>query len=349
MNRKTLPTQGEKIARHRMLTNALLVGQGITARDLAPLPLYNGNAANDQICALGNEALFTQDTFSEPNTVYATGWKDPEDIKTAMDFIAPPVETGRRFEFKQEENAEEFVLDQDDIRAINAPFKEVEYTGNTELGKTLNKGLTIRRDLDRDTDPTKTQQVLTAKLLRRLYRSEYARVLVLLAASAVNTAKTWATGTPNPVADLRNTALAAQLASGLFPSRIWWASDAWANMQSGFEAGGTTAAGYRYAGQSPDAIAQMVGAQKGLISRAVYQSAAATKSRLGTGLVFLFYAQDGVDMEDPTHIKRFFTPTASGPIRVYSQVDEKFVTVTVEHYSNPLLTNSLGIEALTIS
>jgi hypothetical protein len=313
------------------------------------LPLYQGGNSPQRQIHLMNEALFTQDHFSEPLTTYATGWKDPSDIQGLLDFIAPPVEVGRRFEFKQAENAEEFIIDVDDIRAVGASFKEVTYTANTVTAKTLNKGLTIRLDNDQYTNLTKTQQGLTAKLLRRLYRSEYARALAILAAGATNTAVTWASGTPNPMNDWRTALLAGQTASGIWNNRLWWANDAWVKQQAGFEAGGTTSAGFRYADKSPDDIAKLLLASRGMVSDVVYQSAAATKSRLGAGLAFAFYAEDGVDVEDPTHLKRFWSPTESGPIRVYSQVYAKFVEVTVEHYSLPVATTTLGIEALTVS
>lgn len=344
MKTKSKPSRAAQVA----LANATLHSQGIDPSKLA-MPLYNGgNSPSGQICLM-NEALFTQDHFSEPLTTLATGWRDPNNIDGLLDFIAPPVEVGRRFEFKQAENAEEFIVDVDDIRAVGASFKEVTYTANTVNAKTLNKGLTIRLDVDQYTDLTKTQQVLTAKLLRRLKRSEYARALAILAAGATNTAVTWASGTPNPMNDWRTALLAGELVSGLWSNRLWWAKDAWVKQQAGFEAGGTTSAGFRYADKSPDQIAQLLLCDKGMVSGSVYQTGAATKARLGAGLAFAFYAEDGVDVEDATHLKRFWSTTGSGPIRVYSQVYAKFVEVTVEHYSLVVATNTLGIEALTVS
>jgi len=344
MNKKTQPSRAER----RALANTLMHSMGVDVNRLA-LPLYlRDNSPSNSIC-LANEALFTQDHFSEPLTTYATGWRDPADIKGLLDFIAPPVEVGRRFEFKQAENAEEFIVDIDDIRAVGASFKEVTYTADTVNSKTLNKGLSIRLDIDQYTDITKTQQVLTGKLLRRLWRSEYARTLAILAAGATNTAVTWSTGSSdNPMANWRTALLAGQLLSGLWNNRLWWANDAWANQQTAFEATNTPV-GYANANATPQQIAERLLCDKGMVSPVVYQSAASTKARLGAGLCFAFYAEDGVDMEDPTHIKRFWSPTESGPIRVYSQVYAKFVEVTVEHYSLPVATTTLGIEALTVS
>lgn len=315
----------------------------------APLLPYLGASTPSGTVSLANESTFTQDHFSEPLTTYITGWKDPANLEDLMDFIAPPVEVGRRFEFKQEENAEEFIIDTDDIRAIGGSFKEVKYTANTVNAKTLNKGLTIRLDRDQYTDVTKASQLLSAKLKRRLIRSEYARILGILAAAATNTAKTWSSGAVNPMQDLRTTILAGELLSGLSANRILWAKDAWATQQGAFE-NQNTPVGYANANRNPQQVAETLLCDKGMVTDAIYQSGAATKARLAAGLIFTFFAQDGVDNEDPTHIKRFWSATDSGgPFRVYMQEFAKFLEVTIEHYSLGVATNTYGIEALTIS
>src|SRR3954470_16075090 len=96
------------------------------------LPLDNGNNAAGQLC-LANEARFTAAFASEPLTAYATGWVDTNNIEKTLDFLAPPVQTGWRFEFKKADNSEAFLSETDDIRAIGADFKHVEYRGSTVL------------------------------------------------------------------------------------------------------------------------------------------------------------------------------------------------------------------------
>ena len=91
---------------------------------------------------LANEARFTSSNFSQPLTAYSVGWKDAEDIKATLDFIAPEVPVGRRFEFKNATNSEEFLSEADDVRAIGSAFKRVEFRGSTTNEKTINKGLT---------------------------------------------------------------------------------------------------------------------------------------------------------------------------------------------------------------
>src|SRR5437868_38956 len=106
----------------------------------------NGQILPGQVC-LANESRFNSAYFSEPLTAYATGWREPNNIEALLDFIAPPVQVGRRFEYKKAENNEAFLSDADDSRAIGADFKRVEYRGSTINDKTTNHGLTSRVDL----------------------------------------------------------------------------------------------------------------------------------------------------------------------------------------------------------
>jgi hypothetical protein len=92
-----------------------------------------------QIC-LANEARFTSSYASEPLTNYATGWTDTNNIEKTLDFLFPPVQAPRRFEFKKADNTEAFLSETDDLRSIGADFKHVEYKGTTALNKTINKG-----------------------------------------------------------------------------------------------------------------------------------------------------------------------------------------------------------------
>src|SRR4051812_7605082 len=75
---------------------------------------------------LANESRFNAAFFSEPLTVYATGWRDPNNLEALLDFLAPPVQVGRRFEYKKADNTEAFLSEADDQRAIGADFKRVE-------------------------------------------------------------------------------------------------------------------------------------------------------------------------------------------------------------------------------
>ena len=61
------------------------------------LPVDDGHQAHGVICA-ANEARFESTYYSEPLTTFTVGWKDPEDLQDLLDFIAPPVTVGRRFD-----------------------------------------------------------------------------------------------------------------------------------------------------------------------------------------------------------------------------------------------------------
>ena len=54
--------------------------------------------------------------------------------------------------------------------------------------------------------------------------------------------------------------------------------------------------------------------------------------------------------DEPANIKRFVTPIDGGSMfRVYADEHSKFTDLTVEHYSNVVLTSNDGIRKLTIS
>src|SRR5688572_15084792 len=95
----------------------------------------NGQIQPGQVC-LANESRFNSAFFSEPLTAYATGWRDPNNIEALLDFVAPPVQVGRRFEYKKADNSEAFLSDTDDFRAIGADFKRVEFKGSSQSDKT---------------------------------------------------------------------------------------------------------------------------------------------------------------------------------------------------------------------
>jgi hypothetical protein len=129
---------------------------------------------------------------------------------------------------------------------------------------------------------------------------------------------------------------------------LLWALDAWTIQQDAFETQNNPL-GYRNADKTPQQIAEALLCQRGLVNKSVYQSAAAAKSLLQAGTILAYYAQDNIDTEDPTCLKRFWSPTDSGPTRVYVYNHGKFTDVFVELYSRLVATSVLGIQQLTIS
>ena len=64
--------------------------------------------------------------------------------------------------------------------------------------------------------------------------------------------------------------------------------------------------------------------------------------------IFAFYAQNGLLKDEPSNIKRFVTPSEDGNLfRVYLEEHTKFTDITVEHYSNIVVTSNTNITQLT--
>ena len=309
-----------------------------------------GNPMPGQI-VLANEARFTTSFYSEPLTAYTVGWKDTANIEATLDFLFPPVQAPRRFEFKKADNSEAFYSETDDARAIGADFKRVEYKGSTILEKTLNKGLTIRVDIDQVANLQNWRELYTTRLLQRLLRSELRRAITQASQAATNTAKTWdSSAGKDPDQDVLTDLIAAVDDSGVRPNRILYGDVAW-NKRLIAHRAQSTAGGYASAGLTVTELASFFGVERVAISRERYQSAAATKSKVMPDIVLSFYAEDGVTIDDPTNFKRFWTPVeGGGKYRVYEQpVSSKLIDITVEHYSNCATTSTVGLRKLTIT
>ena len=303
-----------------------------------------------------NDARFLETYFSEPLTNYAVGWRDPNNIEASLQFIAPAVPVGRRFEWKKANNAEEFLSEVvDDQRAIGSDFKRVEYTAFDVTDKTLNKGLTYIADLDNVSGPN-WQNDKVGKLLRRIFRNEFRRGITAISAAATNTNLTWdTTAGKNPDQDLKTDLITATTATGIRPNRILYGDTAWNKRSLSYEGqSGTYAAFAGIAAMTPDQLAARLMVDKVVISRERYQSSASAKSEIVSNLIFGFFAEDGVDTEDPSNVKRFVSNFSAeqggGLVRVYAQqISSKLVALTVEHYSKIIVTFSSGIRQWTIS
>ena len=328
-----------------------------------------GDIKPGQVYALANDSRFTEANFSEPLTNYAVGFKDPNDIGAALEFFAPknPVPS-RLFEFKKWPNAEEFYSETDDVRSIGADFKRVEYTGQDATAKTLNKGLMMRIDLDNvQVNLAGWENRYVAKLMRRLLRNELRRATALLSAAAVNTAKTWNIGTTqtaDPDNDVVNLAVTAASQVGFQFNRVGYGHTAWA-LRFGQLRGNANAARFSSASFTPQQLADMFNVDQVYVSKERYQSSPTAKSEIVGNLVYLFFAESGLDIEDPSNIKRFVSPppnvlakpeiTPERPmggldVNVYlHQLSPKLVDIYIEHYSALVMTSTLGVNTFTVS
>ena len=300
---------------------------------------------------LANESRFNAAFFSEPLTEFASGWKEPNDLQAILDFVAPPVQVGRRFEYKRADNNEAFLLDSDDARAIGADFKRIEYRGTSVNDKTLNRGLTIRIDLDAVGDMPDWRELYTTRLLQRLVRNELKRAVDLMVNSATNVAKTWDTSAgKDPDQDILTELMSANDSAGIRPNRLLFGDVAW-NKRLIAHRAQATAGGFASATLSLDDLASYLNVEGIRISRERYQSSAAAKSKVTPDVLLMFFGQDAATTEDPTSAKRFWSPVeGGGKFRVFEQqVSAKMIDLTVEYYSNVLLTSAVGLRKLTIS
>jgi hypothetical protein len=310
---------------------------------------------------IANDSRFLETYFQEPLTNYAVGWRDPNNIEATVSMIAPPVPVGRRFEWKAAVNSEEFLSEVvDDQRAIGADFKKVIYTGTDVTDKTLNRGLTLIVDLDNVTGAN-WQNQKTAKLMRRLWRNRLRRAISVIDAASVNAPYTWRPDPINPGVvpvnpdqDLRNELITATNISGIRPNRVVYGDSAFNSRLGAYGAQNNPAGFTGYTPNAMDQVSAGLMVDKVIVSKERYQSAAAAKSELLGNLAYAFYAQDGVDTEDPSNIKCFVSTfdaeQGGGLVRVYvQQLTSKLVAITVEMYEKLVITYSGGIRKLTIT
>lgn len=301
-----------------------------------------------------NDSRFLETYYSEPLTAYAVGWRDPNDIESMLEFAAPAVTVGRRFEWKKATNAEEFLSEVvDDQRSIGSDFKKVEYSATDVTDKTVNKGLTYIVDLD-NVSGTNWAREKAAKLIRRIYRNDLRRAIALLVAAGTDSAVTWSTAAgKDPDQDVRDSLITATTATGVRPNRVLYGDTAF-NKRLLAHRAQSSAGGFASAAMSLQELANALMVDEVRVSKERYQSAAATKTEVVSNLVLAYFAKSGVDTEDPSHIKRFVTEFSgdqgSGRVRVYQQqISSKLVAITVEHYSKIVVTFSTGVRKWTVS
>jgi hypothetical protein len=306
--------------------------------------------SHGDIC-FANESRFNEAYFQQPLTDFAVGWKDPNDIEGTLNFFAPRVLVPHKFEYAEMTNAEEFLSETDDERAIGADFKSVEFTEKKPQAKTANRGLTIRIDRDQIAGDSTWELNTVARLLRRCFRNELKRALALLSAASTNTAKTWdVTAGKDPDQDVLSELVLATTASGIKPTNIGFGDTAWSKRVLAHRAQ-ASAGGFASAGLSEAELASFLGVNKVLVSRERYQSAAAAKTEIVNNLVLMFTSMEGANIDDPTNLKRFVSETEGGGFyKVYRhEVGVKFIDVTVEYYSLIKVTSTLGARKFTIS
>jgi hypothetical protein len=319
-----------------------------------------------------NDSSWFDTTFySEPLTNYIIGWKDPNNIEETLQFFAPQVPVpGRIFEFKSATNAEEFLSETvDDERAIGADFKRVEYTGTDVQAKTLNRGLMTIIDLDRvskgsagGSAPPPWQQNRVSKLTRRLYRNSFRRAVAALFTGATDAGNFhWVAQPPNqniipvnPDLDVQQELINATNTSGIRPNRVGYGDSSYLYRNQAYGAQNNPAGFFGYTtGDVEDKLATSLMVDKVHISRERYQSSASLKSEIFSNRVLMFWAEDDIDVEDPSNIKRFVSTfdeeQGGGLFRVFvQQLSSKLMAITVEFYELIVVTYAGGLRKMTI-
>jgi len=294
-----------------------------------------------------NENRFSAGNYSEALTAFTVGWKSPDNLGEMLDFIAPPVPVGRRFEFKSSDNAQAFYSESDDVRSVGAEFKRVRYDGSSVNEKTLNKGLTIRVDHDEIADDD-WQERYVQMLLQRLLRNELRRAVSALETIATLSAEVDWKSNANPDADIRAMLLEAGDDSGVRPNRLLIGESAWDMRMTCLEKQNSAVA-FKGSAMAQEELAQKFLLDGCRVMSARYQVSPTTKSQIAGRKVYAFFAQNSVSKDEPSNLKRFYTPMEEGsPFRVYCDETAKYTDITVEHYSSIVATSSLGVRKISV-
>lgn len=302
--------------------------------------------------ALVNESRLVGANYSEGLTAFTVGYRDPENLLAAVDYVAPPVPVGRRFEWKRADESQDYMTEVDDLRSIGAGFKRVEYSGTTQLGKTRNRGLMIVLDRDEDGGAV-SEESQVAMLMQRIIRNKYRRTMTALQGMSGGTATIFSSVSQPD--ELMRTALATgQEASGIYANRGLIGLAGWNLRKAAYapqnNAGGT--ASYR---ATRVEVADDLGLDDLRTDRALYQSTKTAKARIVGSNFFGFTARDGIGKDDPSNLKQFYTPLAGGEggrWRVFRKVTgpaDKFVEITVEHFEEITGTSTIGVVRLNLT
>ena len=322
-------------------------------RSLATERPYNpgGEIVPGQVTT-ANASLFVQAHFSEPLTIYATGWRPGGDLDALSEFLAPTIPgTGERYEHITYPNVEAFLSDvnaDDDLRSIGSDFKTVDFTADKTSRTVPNRGLRIVLDWDRIKDQPNWQQHYTDMLLRRIQLNAWRRKVALAVASATDAPLVWdPAGAADPDYDIANQVQISADASGIRPTSALWGEGA---SLLRYQAVGATNAAKAVAGRM---LTEVEASKKALLDARLdstrYQ-AGTSKSRVMGSKVLLFTSAP-TSTEDPSNFKTAKANTSQGGLRaVYvRQLSVKLWEIVVEVYETEFVASTLGVRTLSIT
>lgn len=314
---------------------------------LSDLGILDAGRASVGAVAIANEAAMNASFLSEPLTDYATGWHtDGKKLEEALEFMAPSVRVARRFEYFKGNNADTFAMiaDNKDVRALFGEFMLVKTIGDTVDSHTVSKGLTTVIEKDSEMPGEREEKVRWLKKI--LLRAECYRAWSLLNASSTNAGKTWG-ASANPDNDLMTAIAAYGDVVGVDANRVLFGATAWQKRYGAFAAQDSK---NFVPPATTEALGQFLGADV-MISKERYTSGQGKNRIVSGNAVMVFQGEANATKDDPSTLKRFWTPEKGGQEYVV-YVDEtkaKLVYITVAHMSQIVATSASGVQKLTIS
>jgi hypothetical protein len=306
---------------------------GHTMLDQGPV-MSEGKRLPGIVCA-ANEASFAETFMSVPLNTFIAGMPLESDIQDVLDFIAPPVPTGRRFEYRGFGNVQQMLSEVDDVRGLGANFKTVEFKGDLTSSRTVNKGLAFIGDLDQVGEIPNWEQLYAGWLRNRVLRNELRRAVTAILAIHAGTAYSWRSGTAtDPDTDLLTLVEAVGDTYGMDANAVLFGNTAWSyrvqNLRSTDKAGGFASSMW-----TPAQLGEWLGLSEGARkSNHRYATGTGDKTRMVGAYVVAFHRSGSPVMEDPSTLKRFVT-TTGGAFQVYRrELSAKLVEISVAHYSN---------------
>ena len=290
------------------------------------------------------EEQFNQNNYSEVLTEFTKEWKDNEGLEALLNFIAPKVPVARRFEYKQTSADQIFCSETDDERAGGSGFKHIRFSGDAIQAKTINKGLTIRVDAD-DIVGNDWQIRYVHLLMKRLFRNELRRAITGIKSNAHVVETTW-DKEHQPDMNIRQLLMHTSESEGFAPNRLLFGEEAWYLRQDCYEY--LSNAGARISSEmTREGLAEKLLVED--IKLLKKQNLGIQGNEITGNEIFAFYAQNGLLKDEPSNIKRFVTPNSDGGLfRVYLEEHTKFVDITVEHYSNIVVTSNSNITQINV-
>jgi len=279
------------------------------------------------------------------------------DEQARLDALFPGLQVNDFFQFgKADDEAYLTDADDSDIRNAGASFKRVQYKGTVVTESTRQKGLTMR--VDHKTLPKVNgvavpgwENRYAAALRNRLIRADKVRGLTVLDAAATDVAITFS-ATTNPDGLLRAMVQLSRLANGQMPTHCVIGNASWQGRIDAYEAATRANNGVaNHADYSEEELARYLMVGKVIVEDGIKQTgkAAAKVNTLGL-LNYSYAANDSPIIDDPSNIKRAWSPvTGGGEWAVAIQESAVYTDITVWHESVFFTQFTAGIRKTTVT